>query len=170
MNERYFNKPAKINKAFEKGQIISIETESGIQENKIINILDSKKACTVLGLKYNIKSPVPILILEKHIGDGSAHYHPGLKVILAYDDTQPKVMHHEIIHSLEMQKPMNSEIRNFYEKVLEEIPDTNNIQPNFRKNIHEFIADAYTKEGLIENLKQKGLYEEFKKLSSYIFD
>ena len=78
-------------------------------------------------------------------------------------------MHHEIIHSLEMTKQIPEQLNIFYKKVLEVLPDNSNLQPNFRKNIHEFVADAYSKNGLIETLKNKGLYDEFINLTRYIF-
>ena len=141
------NIPNKKEVAFVKGQKVSIELKDGsTSEHEVINIFDSRKAISHLGLKHDIKNPVPILILDRMIpGEGIAHYHPELNVIFAYNDTVPEVMLHEIIHSLEMQKPLSDELKEFYQKLLLQIPDKANVRPNFHKDIHEFIADAYSK-------------------------
>lgn len=152
------------------GQKIRSENLDGsFCESEIVNIIDSQKVITVLGYNYEIKCPIPILILDKKIPGNLAAYHPELNVIFAYNDTSPEVMHHEIIHSLEMTKQIPEQLNIFYKKVLEVLPDNSNLQPNFRKNIHEFVADAYSKNGLIETLKNKGLYDEFINLTRYIF-
>jgi hypothetical protein len=41
---------------------------------------------------------------------------------------------------------------------------------NFQKNIHEFIADGYSKEVFINALKKENLYAEFLDKTAYIFD
>ncbi len=170
MTEGNFDYPPNNYQGFEKGQVVFVETTNGTEERKVLNIIDSGKIASILNLKHTIKLPIPVLILDKPIAGGAAHYHPELQVIFAYNDTKPEIMHHEIIHSLEMSKPLKPELLAFYEKILERMPDTTNISPNFRKNIHEFIADAYSKEGLIKTMRQEGLYEEFEELSSYIFE
>jgi hypothetical protein len=154
-----------------KGQKISIENSEGIStEYEIINILDSQKAINAIGINYNIKKPVDILILDKGMVWNLAAYHPELNVIFADNNTSPDVMHHEIIHSLEMTKPVSDELKAFYNKVLEILPDESNLNPNYRKDIHEFIADAYSKKGFVETLKVKDLYDEFLNLTKYIFE
>ncbi len=166
------NLPNKKEVFFSKGQKINIELMDGsISEHEVLNVLDSCKVAAHLGFKYEIKSPVPVLILNRMIpGEGIAHYHPKLNVILAYNDTTPEVMLHEIIHSLEMQKLLSEKLKEFYQKVLLVIPDKVNIRPNFHKDIHEFIADAYSKPTVIKLLKDVGLYEEFERLTKYIFE
>jgi hypothetical protein len=157
--------------SFTIGQKVNLENSKGVAtEYEIVNILDSRKAVDALGLNYEIKNPVRILILDKGMAWNLAAYHPELNVIFADNHTPPEVMHHEIIHSLEMTKTIPDDLKDFYAKVLEVLPDTSNLHPNFRKNIHEFVADAYSKEGLIETLRSKGLYEEFERLTKYIFN
>ncbi|MES2023225.1 MAG: hypothetical protein V4439_00930 [Patescibacteria group bacterium] len=171
MNDAKFS-PKSNDVVFTKGQKINVElTDGSLSERTVINVLNSQKVAAVIGLKFDIKTPIPVLILDKKIPGGAlAHYHQNLDVIFAYNDTNQNVMCHEIIHSLAIKKPIPEELQKFYEKVLEEIPDITNLQPNFRQNIHEFIADAYSKEGFINNLKNHGLYEEFEKLTKYIFE
>ena len=153
------------------GQKVKVSLKDGsFSEHKIINIIDSKKAVIAIGLNYDIKNPVKVIILDENIKSNAGAYHPELDVIFAYNDTKPEIMHHEIIHSLEMKKIIPKELKVFYEKILEIFPDNSNLEPNFRKDIHEFIADAYSKDGLIETLKKQNLYEEFKKLTEYIFE
>ncbi len=156
---------------FSTGQKINIENNEGVPtEFEIINVLDSGHAAATLGLDYDIKNPVQILILNKEMKGNLAAYHPDLNVILANNDTPPQVMHHEIIHSLEMSKLIPNDLEKFYEKVLDMFPDTSNLNPNFRNNIHEFIADGYSKAGFIQTLKDKDMHEEFKSLTKYIFE
>jgi len=153
------------------GQKVVIENkDSSNTEYEIVNILDSQKVVTQLDFDYVIKNPVVVLILDKQLRGALAGYHQDLNIILANNETSPEIMLHEIVHSIEMTKPISSELQSFYEKVLEILPDNSNLQPNFRKNIHEFVADAYSKKGFIETLKNKGLYDEFKELTKYIFE
>ena len=165
------NASEKKESSFVKGQKITVEHKDGsVSEHQVINVLDSAKIASIIGINHQIKNPVPVLILDKMIPGGTAQYHPELGVIFAYDNTKPEVMHHEIIHSLEMPKTIPNDLEVFYAKVLNEIPDTSNLQPNFHKNIHEFVADAYSKPGFINNLKEHGLYQEFELLTKYIFE
>jgi hypothetical protein len=41
---------------------------------------------------------------------------------------------------------------------------------NFQKNIHEFIADGYSKEIFINALKKENLYAEFLDKTEYLFE
>lgn len=163
--------PNKQEITFTKGQKVNVELEDGsMVEHEIVNVLDSSKVASIIGLNYKIKNPTPVLILDKKRIKGAASYSLESKVIFAYDNTSPEAMHHEIIHSLEMPKSIPQPLQSFYKKVLDEIPDNSNLNPNFRKDIHEFIADAYSQPGFIQNLKNRGLYQEFEQLTSYIFD
>jgi hypothetical protein len=41
---------------------------------------------------------------------------------------------------------------------------------NFKKNIHEFIADGYSKLPFIDALKKEWMYENFMNETKYIFE
>jgi hypothetical protein len=62
----------------------------------------------------------------------------------------------------------------FYElvknKISEKSFDGNTVSFNFRKNIHEFIADGYSKDSFINALKKEQLYEKFLQKTKYIFE
>ena len=55
-------------------------------------------------------------------------------------------------------------------KVSEESFDEEIVSFNFKKNIHEFIADGYSKQYFINALKKEWLYEIFLKKTKYIFE
>jgi hypothetical protein len=161
----------KAHPMFEIGQTILLESDSGTtREHTVLNISDTSRIAQILGLDYSILNPIPVLILSGDALQHQAAYHPELNVILIYNDTIPRVVHHELIHSLEYHKPIPDELVQLYNTIKQALPDTQNIQPNFRKDIHEFIADAYSKPGLINTLTEHGLYDEFLRLTKYIFD
>jgi hypothetical protein len=66
-----------------------------------------------------------------------------------FDNADRITLKHEIIHSLEFNKPVPDELYKLYKIVRNNITEEsfggNVVSFNFKKNIHEFIADGYSK-------------------------
>ena len=124
-------------------------------------------------LWLNIKSSVPIYYLEWNWWLRKWAYVREKDIILMFDNTDEITLKHEIIHSIEYNKSISNELYNFYEivknKVSEESFGEGIVSFNFMKNIHEFIADGYSKQPFINALKKEWLYEEFLEKTKYIF-
>ena len=91
-----------------------------------------------------------------------------------FDNADDITLKHEIIHSLELNKKISDELCEFYEKVKSTITEDSFVNSfvsfNFKKNIHEFIADGYSKQPFIDALKKENLYDEFIEKTKYIFE
>ena len=91
-----------------------------------------------------------------------------------FDNADEITLKHEIIHSIEYTKPIPNKLKKFYElvknKVSEKSFDGEVASFNFMKNIHEFIADGYSKQPFINALKKEWLYEKFLENTRYIFE
>ena len=76
-----------------------------------------------------------------------------------FDNADKITLKHEIIHSLEFNKPIPDELNEFYEfvksRISEDSFDGGMVSFNFNKKIHEFIADGYSKEPFINALKKE---------------
>ena len=76
-----------------------------------------------------------------------------------FDNADEITLKHEIIHSIEYNKSIPNELYDFYEivknKISEESFDDGIVSFNFMKNIHEFIADGYSKQPFINALKKE---------------
>lgn len=125
-------------------------------------------------LWLNIKIPVTIYFLDWHWWSRQWAYRTGKNVIFIFDNADKITLKHEIIHSLELNKPIPDELNEFYEfvksRISEDSFDGGMVSFNFNKNIHEFIADGYSKEPFINALRNEKLYEEFLEKTKYIFD
>lgn len=125
-------------------------------------------------LWLNIKTSVPIYYLEWSWWLRKWAYVREKGIILMFDNADKITLKHEIIHSIEYSKSIPNELYNFYEivknKVSEESFDDGIVSFNFMKNIHEFIADGYSKQPFINALKKEWLYENFLKETKYIFE
>ena len=125
-------------------------------------------------LWLNIKIPVMIYFLDWHWWSRQWAYRTGKNVIFIFDNADEITLKHEIIHSLELNKPIPDELNEFYESakniISEKSFDGGMVSLNFKKNIHEFIADGYSKWPFIDALKKEWLYEEFLEKTKYIFD
>ena len=136
---------------------------------KISNSVEEGKK---LGL--NIKTSVPIYCLEWSWWLRKWAYNREKNIILIFDNTDEITLKHEIIHSIEYNKSIPDELHDFYEivknRVSEESFDYGIVSFNFMKNIHEFIADGYSKRPFINALKKEWLYEEFLEKTKYIFE
>lgn len=125
-------------------------------------------------LWLNIKTPVTICYLDWNWWLIQWAYYDKKNIIFMFDNADRITLKHEIIHSLEFNKPVPDELYEFYEivknSVTEESFDGGMVSFNFMKNIHEFIADGYSKKPFISALKKEWLYEEFLEKTKYIFE
>ena len=141
-------------------------------EYKVKKISDSVKEGKEFWL--DIKIPVTIYFLDWYGWLKQWAYRPEKNVIFMFDNADEITLKHEIIHSLEFNKPIPDELNEFYEfvksRISEDSFDGGMVSFNFNKNIHEFIADGYSKEPFINALIKEWLYEEFLEKTKYIFD
>ena len=141
-------------------------------EYKVKWISDSVKEGKKLWL--DIKIPVTIYFLNWYGWLRKWAYRTEKNVIFMFDNADEITLKHEIIHSLEFNKPIPDELNEFYElvksRISEDSFDGGMVSFNFNKNIHEFIADGYSKESFINALRNEKLYEEFLEKTKYIFD
>ena len=121
----------------------------------------------------HIKRMVPVYYLDGTSGTSRGAYHPGKDIVLVFTNTDEETLQHELTHVIEYHEEKTPELLDIYRRALDRITEgsfTNGfVSLNFRKNIHEFIADGRTKPALIEALKKEGLYDDFIKASAYLF-
>jgi len=136
---------------------------------KISNSIEEGK-----NLWLNIKTPVPIYYIKWSWWLRKWAYVKEKGIIFMFDNTDEITLKHEIIHSIEYNKPIPDTLFRFYDlvknKISEESFDGEVASFNFMKNIHEFIADGYSKQPFINALKKEWLYEKFLKETEYIFE
>lgn len=125
-------------------------------------------------LWLNIKTSVPIYYLEWNWWLRKWAYVKEKNIIFMFDNADEITLKHEIIHSIEYTKPIPNKLKKFYElvknKISEKSFDGEVASFNFMKNIHEFIADGYSKQPFINALKKEWLYEKFLENTRYIFE
>ncbi len=125
-------------------------------------------------LWLEIKCNVPIYYIEGSWWLRKWAYDSKRNIIFIFDNADSETLRHEIIHSVEFNKPIPNELYKFYElvksRISEESFDGNAVSFNFKKNIHEFIADWYSKQLFINALKKEWMYEEFVNKTKYIFE
>lgn len=141
-------------------------------EYKVKWISDSVKEGKNLWL--DIKIPITIYFLDWYGWLRKWAYRTEKNVIFMFDNADKITLKHEIIHSLELNKPIPDELNEFYESAKNIISENSfnggMVSLNFTNSIHEFIADGYSKEPFINALKKEWLYEEFLEKTKYIFD
>lgn len=125
-------------------------------------------------LWLQIKNNIPIYYIEGSWWLRMWSYDSKRNIIFIFDNADEITLRHEIIHSLEFNKPIPNELYKFYELVKntisEESFDGNAVTFNFKKNIHEFIADGYSKLPFINALKKEWMYDNFLERTKYIFE
>lgn len=157
------NKNEQVN-TYEVGGEVFIDDKSYTIKEK----MSSKREAEKFGIRTEID--LPILSLDG-VSNRQAAYHHELGVIFIFNNTLPYSIHHEIIHSIEYSQEITEPLQAVYEKALDKINEDSfgSFKSfNFRKNIHEFIADGYSKEPFIDALKKEGLYDEFIESSKYL--
>lgn len=125
-------------------------------------------------LWLQITNNVPIYYIEGSWWLRKWAYDSKRNIIFMFDNADEITLKHEIIHSLEFNKTIPNELDEFYElvkiRITEESFDGWAVTFNFRKNIHEFIADGHSKEPFINALKKEWMYEDFINKTKYIFE
>lgn len=141
-------------------------------EYKVKKISDSVKEGKNFWL--DIKIPVTIYFLDWYGWLKQWAYRTGKNMIFMFENADEITLKHEIIHSLEYNKPVPNDLSEFYEKVKSTITEDSFdnwlCSFNFMKSIHEFIADGYSKQPFINALKKENLYDEFIEKTKYIFE
>ena len=136
------------------------------------DIWDSRDVAKELWLK--IKNNVPIYYIKGSWCHRKWAFDSKRNIIFIFDNADEITLKHEIIHSIEFNKPIHNELDEFYElvktKVNEESFDGWAVTFNFKKNIHEFIADGYSKLPFINALKKELMYDDFLNKTKYIFE
>jgi len=146
--------------------VLSIEWN----ENKIIWKTTSKVLWLAVWLEFNRNIDVYFLewTSERKWAFNTKDWY-----IILYENADIETIKHELIHSLEYPRKIPEELNEFYNKVKETITEDSfenwSFSFNFMKNIHEFIADWYSKSVFQDALKKEGLYDEFLEKTNYIF-
>ena len=122
---------------------------------------------------FKVKNPVPIYYLD-WFWIRKWSYNKKEDYILLFANADEETSKHEIVHSIKYKQEPSKELKDLYSIVLEKITEDSfdnwTASFNFRKNIHEFIADGYSKKVFIEALKKENLYEEFLEKTAYLFE
>jgi len=128
-----------------------------------------------LGGEYgiHIARSIPVYYVNGISVQSRGAYHPEQNIVLVFTNTDEETLRHELTHVVEYHQEKSPELLEFYERVKQAITEDSFEEEfssfNFMKNIHEFIADGRTKPALIAALKKDGLYDEFIRVTSYLF-
>ena len=133
---------------FKKGDIISIGGSN----------------FTVSRVEKDSNYNVPIIYVKESLQTRKGGFIPSLNAVIVSEiNTDEETIKHELVHSKEYNVDTSS-LNNLYEKVKQTITEDSFINGvvtnNFRKNIHEFIADALTKSTFRNALKKEGILDE----------
>lgn len=143
----------------------------GERRYSILRIATATEVGAQVGVR--ITRPLPVYFLDGPSGRHRGAYHPNHDFIVVFTNTDLETIKHELVHAVEYHQEKRPELIRIYELALERIVDASFpsglVSYNFRKNIHEFIADGWTKPALIEALEREGLYEAFVAASKYLF-
>lgn len=123
-----------------------------------------------------------LLKIERHIpvydlGGVSAQrrggYHPEHDCVFVFRNTDTETLRHELTHVVEYHQMKTPELLALHERVrrvlTEDSFEEGTVSFNFMKDIHECIADGCTKPVLIAALKKEGLYDDFLRVTAYLF-
>lgn len=132
------------------------------KKGDIISIGDSN--FTVSRVEKYSNYNVPIVYVKEPLQIRKGGFSPLLNVIILSEiNTDEETIKHELVHSKEYNVDTSS-LNNLYEKVKQTITEDSFIDGvvtnNFRKNIHEFIADALTKSTFRNALKKEGILDK----------
>lgn len=106
---------------------------------------------------------IPVIYVKESLGTRTGSYVPSIDaIVLSEKNSDLKTLKHELVHSIEYS--INSEtLVPLYEKVKETITEDSFetvVSNNFRKNIHEFIADTISSEIFRNALQKEGLLDD----------
>ncbi|MBU0613884.1 hypothetical protein KJ766_01195 [Patescibacteria group bacterium] len=152
----------------EIGDTISIED----REHKIERVSLANELGEKFGLA--ISRDVPIYWLSNSGGRAKGAYVPSKNIVLFFENTDEETQNHELTHAVEYHQEPTLELLTLYDRVKNLITEDSFeggfVSLNFKKNIHEFIADGRTKKTFIQALKKEGLYDEFTQATAYLFE
>lgn len=188
MSEKYYNIPELNSLDSMEGVIVEQETkDTDMWKNlKVGNrfLIEDKEytierveSATDMALEYGLKINryVPVYFIDGVVPRAHGSYYPEADMVLIYKNmTDPTTLKHEFVHAIEYHTEPTPELLALFEKsksVITEDSFQHGFYPwNFKKNIHEFIAEGKTRFAFIEALKKEGLYEEFEKETAYMFE
>jgi len=154
-------------KALHVGDSITI----GERSYEIITIRSASDVGRGFGL--TIRRSVPVYYLDGISIQSKGAYHPEQDIVLVFTNTDDDTLHHELTHVVEYHQEASSELLELYERVKRVVTEDSFegefVSWNFRKHIHEFIADGRTKPAFIAALKKERLYEDFVRVTAYLF-
>lgn len=139
-----------------------VAPKATFKKGDIISIGDSN--FTVSRVEKDSNYNVLIVYVKESLQIRRGGYIPSLNAVIVSEiNTDEETIKHELIHSKEYNVDTSS-LNNLYEKIKQTITDDSFIDGvisnNFRKNIHEFIADALTKSVFRNALKKEGILDE----------
>jgi len=106
---------------------------------------------------------IPIIYVKESLGFRTGGYIPSIDaIVLSEINSDAKTLKHELVHGIE-HGIESSTLNPLYEKVKNNISEDsfdNVVSNNFRKNIHEFIADAVSSDVFRRALEKEGLLNE----------
>lgn len=140
--------------------------------------IERVESATEMAIQYGLRVDrhVPVYFLnEAAVNNAHGAYDTENDIVLIYKNmTDPKTLEHEFVHVVEYHQESTPELLSLYDRVRETITensfDHGFVRFNFRKSIHEFIADGKTNFAFIEALKKEELYEDFQKETAYLFE
>ena len=150
-------------KAFKRwfGDWEKVAPKTTFKKGDTISIGDSN--FTVSRVKKDSNYNVPIVYVKESLQTRKGGFIPSLNAVIVSEiNTDEETIKHELIHSKEYSIDTSS-LNTLYEKVKQIITEDSFIDGvvtnNFRKNIHEFIADALTKSTFRNALKKEGILD-----------
>ncbi len=121
-----------------------------------------------------IRKDIPIYWLNGVGPSARGAYVPAKDIILFFTNTDKETQEHELTHAVEFFQEKRPGLVALYEETKSRISensfDGGFISLNFRKDIHQFIADGRTKPAFIQALKKEDLYERFQMETAYLFE
>jgi hypothetical protein len=140
------------------------------------HVIERVSAARDLGAEFglDISDDVPIYWLSDSGSRRKGAFVPEKNIILFFENTDKETQHHELTHVVEFFQEKRPNLLALYKRVKAAISEDSFeggfISFNFRKNIHEFIADGRTKSAFIDALKKEGLYDDFVNETTYLFE
>ncbi|MEK7632753.1 MAG: hypothetical protein AAB473_03105 [Patescibacteria group bacterium] len=121
----------------------------------------------------HIARSIPVYYVNGVSAQSRGAYQPEHDIVLVFTNTDEETLRHELTHVVEYHQEKIPELLEFYERAKRRITEDSFEEGftsfNFMKDIHEFIADGRTKPALIAALKKEGLYDEFMRVTEYLF-
>ena len=146
------------------------DSEDATQSIEIIGVCNARVLARGYGL--NLTRDIPVYQLKRNPHNARGSYSFENDFILFYPNTNEKVRKHEIVHAIEMSQVVSSELEDFFRRVIDLFPEGIEFNGagifNFKKNVHELVADGYTEQSVIQAFKEKDIYTEFLSTTKYL--